>query len=217
MSGMSSHVVPHRVSTTARDMFLEDPHFKENWENWGEVKNSMMKESRDMWKKMDSDFKRMRCMQDNVLLNKDLGTSLTPSAQRYEDSWMFPRRWMLPSLQQSNQLQGQLDLFRADHDHDVIRIKDDEKMLEVSLDTSHYRPDEIHVHVEHNSVTVEARHQEKSGDGRRILTRQFKRTYTIPEGTCPENVTSNLAADGVLVVKALKGKPSHNVPIQCSK
>ena len=84
----------------------------------------------------------------------------------------------------------------------------------MSLDTSHSRPDELHVHVEHGAVTVEGLHEETSKDGKRVLRRQFKRKYTIPEGTHPENVSSNLAADGVLVVKALKGDPTHEIKIQ---
>ena len=54
-------------------------------------------------------------------------------------------------------------------------LKDTEAELEVSLDTSHYRPDELQVHVEHGAVTVEGMHEEKSQDGKRVLRRQFKR------------------------------------------
>jgi hypothetical protein len=35
--------------------------------------------------------------------------------------------------------QNQLDLYQSGHDHDVIRLKQTEDELEVSLDTSHYR------------------------------------------------------------------------------
>ena len=45
------------------------------------------------------------------------------------------------------------------------------------MDTSHYRPDEIHVHVERDGISVEGRHEERSEDGKRLLTRQFKRRY----------------------------------------
>ena len=54
-------------------------------------------------------------------------------------------------------------------------MQDTETELEVSLDTSHYRPDELHVHVEHGALTVEGVHEEKSEDGKRVLRRQFKR------------------------------------------
>ena len=48
--------------------------------------------------------------------------------------------------------------------------------------------------------------------GKHLYQTYFR--YTIPEGTHPENVTSNLAADGVLVIKALKGDPTHEIEIQ---
>ena len=49
---------------------------------------------------------------------------LVPSntgVNRYDQSWMFPRKWMLASLDQSEL--EQLNIFKSGHDHDVIRIK----------------------------------------------------------------------------------------------
>jgi len=214
-------VAPHRVPTTVRDFFFEDPHFQENWENFDKLKTTMFKEPRDLWKKMDTDFRQHRCMRDNIMLDTDRreeGTMPVVAAgadplARYESGWMFPRRWMLPSL---NQELGDLDIFNdgAAHDHDVIRVKEDENQLEVSLDTSHYRPDELHVHVHHGHVTVEGKHEEKSHDGNRTVSRKFVRKYSLPKGVRPENVTSNLASDGVLVVRALKHDPNHEIKIQ---
>ena len=111
-------------------------------------------------------------------------------------------------------LSQDLELFKAAHDHEVIRVKEDENQLEVSLDTSHYRPDELHVSVHDGAVEIDGRHVEKSGDGKKTLTRSFKRKYTLPHGARPENVSSNLSSDGVLVVKALKGNPVTNVEIK---
>ena len=80
MASKNTSAVSHRVPTTVRDMFFEDPHFMDNWEDFGKVKESMFKESRDLWKKMDQDFRQMRCMKDNALLNKELET---PSAIKW--------------------------------------------------------------------------------------------------------------------------------------
>ena len=52
--------VPSRVPTTVRNMFFEDPHFRENWEDFDQVKKSMFKESRDVWKKMDQETDLMK-------------------------------------------------------------------------------------------------------------------------------------------------------------
>jgi len=131
---------------------------------------------------------------------------------KYESGWMFPRKWMLPSMK--TPLSQELDLFKAAHDHEVIRCKEDDKQLEVTLDTHHYRPDELHVSVHDGCVEIDGRHVQKSEDGKKTLTRSFKRKYTLPEGARPENVCSNLSSDGVLVIKALKGDMVHNVDIK---
>eukprot|EP00088_Acartia_fossae_P066492 TRINITY_DN8249_c0_g1_i6.p1 TRINITY_DN8249_c0_g1~~TRINITY_DN8249_c0_g1_i6.p1 ORF type:complete len:299 (+),score=134.03 TRINITY_DN8249_c0_g1_i6:35-931(+) len=131
------------------------------------------------------------------------------SLAKYENGWMFPRRWMLPSLK--SELRD-MDLFK-EKDSEVIRVKEDEKKMEVSLDTSQYRPDELKVSIAGGAVTVEGRHEEKAEDGSRMVSRQFVRKYSLPQATRPEQVTSNLSSDGVLVITAPKSNPAIEVKI----
>ena len=42
------------VPTTMRDFFFEDPHFKTTWDQFEKIRDSMFKESRDLWKDMDN-------------------------------------------------------------------------------------------------------------------------------------------------------------------
>ena len=70
------------------------------------------------------------------------------------------------------------------------------------------------MNVKDGFVTIEGKHEEKSKDNKSMLTRHFKRMYSLPEGTRMEDVTSNLSTDGVLVVKALKGEQGTEVKIQ---
>ena len=79
--------------------------------------------------------------------------------------------------------------------------------MEVSLDTSAYRPDELSVSVSGGVVTVEGKHEEKAEDGSKMVSRQFLRKYTLPRGAKPEDVISNLSSDGVLVITANKAAP----------
>merc|ERR1712038_1634722 len=116
--------------------------------------------------------------------------------------WMMPRRWMMPNLF-NNDLFKQLDMFDA-KDREVIRVKDDKDKFEVSLDTSQYRPDELRVNVSDGVISVEGKHEENSEDGRKMVSRQFSRKYSLPAGAKSENVVSNLSSDGVLVVSAPK-------------
>ena len=75
------------------------------------------------------------------------------------------------------------------------------------MDTTQYKPDELKVNVINDNMTVEAKHTEQSEDGRRFISRQFLRRYTLPQHCKQDLVTSNLSSDGVLVISAPKMAP----------
>merc|ERR1712133_269982 len=129
------------------------------------------------------------------------------SKTRYENGWMFPRRWMLPGL--NPEMTTGLDLFKT-KDNDEIRVKEDESKMEVSLDTSQYRPDELKVMVNDGVLSVEGKHEEKAEDGSKMVSRMFSRKYTLPPSAKSEEVVSNLSSDGVLVITA----PKKNLAIK---
>merc|ERR1712027_61695 len=100
-----------RVPVTMRDFFFDDPFFKNSWEDFDKVRDAMFTESRDMWKKFDEDFRNMACMSNNIMLESDTRDQVQASdntanrslmrqdsKSRWENGWMFPRRWMLPAL-----------------------------------------------------------------------------------------------------------------------
>ena len=69
--------------------------------------------------------------------------------------WMMPRRWMMP------------DLFTGDtQDSNLISLKDDDSKMEISLNTSGYKPNELRVNVVDDEISIEGRHEEKSEEGR---------------------------------------------------
>merc|ERR1711872_277950 len=186
----------NRVPMTMRDFFFDDPFFKSFWDNFDQVREKMFDESRDMWKKFDQDFRSMACMSNNVMVNSNMKqqqstnksvatkTEDTKHLQRqnslakWENGWMFPRRWMLPSLKSEFR---DMDLFK-EKDSEVIRVKNDDKKMEVSLDTSQYRPDELNVSIADGAVTIQGKHEEKAEDGTKMVSRQFVRKYTLPAG-----------------------------------
>ena len=115
------------------------------------------------------------------------------------DNWLFPRRMMSPVIKD--------DFFRdvglfQEQDDQVIRITDNDKKYELAIDTQGYKPDDIKVTVEKNVMTVEAKHEEK--DEGKFVSRQFKRSYTLPKECECEKTHSNLSSDGVLVISAPK-------------
>merc|ERR1712111_44109 len=175
-----------RVPVTMRDFFFDDPFFKNSWEDFDKVRDAMFTESRDMWKKFDEDFRNMACMSNNIMLESPTSGALTSEEQtsaprslmrqdsksRWENGWMFPRRWMLPAL--NTDLSSHTDIFKS-KDTEVIRVKEDENKLEVSLDTSQYRPDELSLSVSDGVLAVEGK-------------------YTLPPSTKQEEVASNLSS-----------------------
>merc|ERR1712111_10121 len=205
-----------RVPVTMRDFFFDDPFFKNSWEDFDKVRDAMFTESRDMWKKFDDDFRNMACMSNNIMLehsgsgnqpegiannNENRSLMRQDSKSRWENGWMFPRRWMLPAL--NTDFPNNMDIFKS-KDNEVIRVKEDDTKMEVSLDTSQYRPDELKVMVSDGVLTVEGKHEEKAEDGSKMVSRMFSRKYTLPADAKSEEVASNLSSDGVLVITAPK-------------
>merc|ERR1712152_26220 len=210
-----------RVPVTMRDFFFDDPFFKNSWEDFDKVRDAMFTESRDMWKKFDEDFRNVACMSNNIMLESPTSGAITSEEQtsaprslmrhdsksRWENGWMFPRRWMLSAL--NTDLSSHTDIFKS-KDTEVIRVKEDDSKLEVSLDTSQYRPDELSVSVSDGVLAVEGKHEEKAEDGSKMVSRMFSRKYTLPPSAKSEEVVSNLSSDGVLVITA----PKKNLAIK---
>merc|ERR1712212_403460 len=126
----------------------------------------MFEESRDMWKKFDQDFRGMACMSNNRMTSSSSLLDKSDSLSKWENGWMFPRRWMLPSLKSEFR---DMDLFK-EKDSEVIRVKNDDKKMEVSLDTSQYRPDELNVSIADGAVTIQGKHEEKAEDGTKMVS-----------------------------------------------
>merc|ERR1719290_434870 len=184
--------------------------------------NIMLKSSADsMEKSSQRSAVSERRMSSSSSSQKKESSSLTSSSEnrgmldrqtsldKWENGWMFPRRWMLPSLK--NEFKD-MNLFQS-KDSEVIRVKEDDNKMEVSLDTSQYRPDELSVSVSNGLVSVEGKHEEKAEDGSKMVSRQFARKYTLPNGAKPEDVVSNLSSDGVLVITAKRSPPAIDVKI----
>jgi len=218
-----------KVPVTMRDFFFDDPFFKNSWSDFEKVKNAMFEESRDVWKRFDEDFRQMACMTNNIMLEGPMQSEAKEtmesqssasrdlqrqdSKSRWESGWMFPRRWMLPSLRQDfGDSVKSLDLFKGG-DSEVIRVKEDDSKLEISLDTAQYRPDELSVSIDGNSLSVAGKHEEKAEDGSKMVSRSFSRKWSLPKGAKADQVVSNLSSDGVLVITAPKAAPAIDVKI----
>ena len=202
------------VPITLRDFFWKDPFFSSNWNDFGSLHKAMLQETKQLWDQFDQQIKALDGKEDEA--------NETPAAcqaggegaeESNNESWFAPRQLMrLPSLF-NDEMTKDLDL----QDAQTIKVQDNDKAFEVSLDTRNYRPDEIKVNVVDKVLHIEAKHEEKSEDGNRFTSRQFFRKFALPEECPADRVVSNLSADGVLLVTAPKlaiMEPERSVPIE---
>merc|ERR1712226_606676 len=161
---------------TIRDFLNDDPFFKNTFDKLTE---GMFSEPRSTWKRFDQDFRNRTCMQKSSQettsreerresIKESSSLMRNDSTSRQQNGWMSPHHWMLPDLN------SKLGL-------DSLKTNEDDSKMEVSLDTSQYRPDEL-------KVTVEGKHEEKAEDGSKMVSRMFSKKYTLPADAKDEDV-----------------------------
>lgn len=74
------------------------------------------------------------------------------------------------------------------------------KKLNLKFDCSRFKPEEITVKTVDRNLTVHAKHEESGPDTR--VSREFTRSYVLPENVDPSKLTSSLSSDGVLCIEA---------------
>nr|QNJ44848.1 sHSP18.9 [Agasicles hygrophila] len=78
----------------------------------------------------------------------------------------------------------------------------DKDKFQANFDVQHFKPNEIVVKVgEDNSVTIEAKHEEKQDEHGHIF-RHFVRRYVLPKNCDVSRLESKLSSDGVLSITA---------------
>lgn len=81
-----------------------------------------------------------------------------------------------------------------------VEDTDGNKKLSLTFNCGQFDPEDVEVKTTDHAITVCAKHTEES-EGRKI-TRQFNRTYNLPQGVDPTKVVSHLTKDGVLHIEA---------------
>ena len=121
-------------------------------------------------------------------------------------SWLMPRKWMIPQLWDEG-------IFSSSQDSHLLGLQEDASKMELSLDTTGYKPDELKVQVRDGELNVEGKHEERSQDGQVMVSRQFSKRYGLPQGAKKEAVVSNLSQDGVMVITVPKEKKIEEVKL----
>lgn len=92
------------------------------------------------------------------------------------------------------------------------RVKYDDDKFQISLDCGHYKPEELDVKVEGNSIIITAKQEVKEAGGTR--TRVFEQKFSLPSGVKAERVSSTFGRDGVLTITAPKGNTTAPIANQ---
>merc|ERR1712032_535377 len=112
------------------------------------------------WDEMNSECREMRSFAskegDNTLANMN------------RDWPWLPKQWMLPQLLQDFHLPEMKDSL-------MLGLQEEKDKMEITLDTSGYKPDELKVEIK------EGKHEEKSEAGAVMVSRQFVKEYALPE------------------------------------
>merc|ERR1712004_548910 len=183
---------------------LDDPFFKGTLKSLESTRDDFFKQARQSF---EESLKQMESRMSNAL---------TLNTQGSNDS-LFPKDWMMKTPAPLTDNFG--SMLDRKQDCSTIKHNEDDNKVEVHLDTSGYKPDELKVQVEGNTVRVEGKHGERSEAGAVMVSRHFVKEYALPEGSKPEGVESSLSKDGVLVItmpkprKAINTDKSRSVPI----
>merc|ERR1712198_802824 len=84
----------------------------------------------------------------------------------------------------------------------------DDANMEVRIDASEYKPEELKVSVQSGRLLVKGKHEEKKEDGSAYVKKSFSRSYTLPKEAQADQMVSNLSSDGVLVITTPKSAPA---------
>merc|ERR1719474_2272376 len=194
-----------QVPMTLRQPFLDDPFFKGTLKSLESTRDDFFKQARQSF---EESLKQMESRMSNTL---------TLNTQQGSNDSLFPKDWMMKAPAPLTDNFG--SMLDRKQDCSTIKHNEDDNKVEVHLDTSGYKPSELKVQVEGNTVRVEGKHEERSQAGAVMVSRQFVKEYALPEGSKPEGVESSLSKDGVLVItmpkprKAINTDKSRSVPI----
>lgn len=89
-----------------------------------------------------------------------------------------------------------------DQENGASRVVYEDDLYKILVNVDKYQPEELMIKTVDNSVVVEAKHEEKTSDGRSYSTQSFNQSFTLPRGVNPECVTSALSKSGILTISA---------------
>merc|ERR550525_1765876 len=98
--------------------------------------------------------------------------------------------------------------FKSMFNEEQTKVDEDDVKMELRINASDYKPEELKVSVQSGRLLVEGKHEEKKEDGSAYVQKCFYRSFTLPKEAEADKIVSNLTSEGVLVVTAPKSAPT---------
>merc|ERR1719219_971889 len=145
---------------------------------------------------------------ENMTLNLN-AISLLTTRSVFDDSFLktsWEDGWMIPSRRQF--LRNPFKEFNSMFNEEQTKVDEDDVKMELRINASDYKPEELKVSVQSGRLLVEGKHEEKKEDGSAYVQKNFSRSFTLPKEAEADKIVSNLSSKGVLVVTAPKSTPA---------
>ena len=149
----------------------------EIWKSWNEEQQIFLEESAKRFKKDVEKFQQ--CWISELVLD-----------MRKKHISFFSNRVCAPDVKPCEKVFTSIS----------SKLSSENLIMEVLLDTSDYKPEELDVSVCSGIIYVQGKHEEKSEEGKLQVLREFTRKYNLPLNARAEDVESSLSREGLLTI-----------------
>ena len=131
-----------------------------------------------------------------------------------DDHDLFSAPRMLPPM---NLHEPMVPFFKPQHNHGFPMqssadqdVKDGKDLFEVEMAVNGFEPEELQIQVKEGGklLTVSATHEENAKDGTKMVSKQFSRSFNLPDDCNLEKMQSKLSQNGILKIVAPKIQPA---------
>jgi len=182
-----------------RDGFFKDPFFSSTWEEFDQDRNLRMSKSQNsFWDKVESDMAEFeRCVS---AMEADMDQRMAPLKPGLPG-------WALPQNHHKNWPKIMNDTSARDGGSAGMmcneKINDTKDKWEIVMDVQNFSPESLKVKVTGDVVTISGSQTSSNASDEcntSCSSQSFSRSYTMPSGCDPDNVSSNLNKQGQLMV-----------------
>merc|ERR1739838_652814 len=174
---METNEAEKQQKNKSNEEIFKIPFFNSSWSDMGKAREHFSQQSQIMSKRFEDSWSKRESSVNKNSEKKTNSSDVPSSGSSVFGNLLMPRNWMMPTL-----FDEKTTSLVEMKDSSLISMKNDEAKMEISLNTSGYKPSELTVNVADGEITIEGKHEEKSEEGYTMVSRQFSKRYTLPAG-----------------------------------